>query len=493
MKTITLVRSEFARLTASRMGITALLALMLVPVVYGGFYLWGNADPYNALDKVPAAIVVDDVGTTVDDAVVNYGKDAADQLVDDQRFGWVIVSADEAKAGVTEGVYDFSLTFPHSFSADLASAGASDPTRASLVLTTDDTNSYLSTTLAKQAAAAVQAALTQKVGEQASSTLLNAVDSIRTGLANASDGASRLSDAATSASAGATSLASGTSTLAAGAQSLDAGLAELNARAAALPGSASALASGAAGVANGLSVVPGQVGAALTAAGVSAADQQPILAELAALSGAASQVSSGATALGAQAPALVSGISSAASGASTLADGAAAASTGAGQLSAGLAQLASGSSELNGSLASGLAQVSTTTAAGRASTAAAIANPVAVDQHAITQAQNYGAGLAPFFISLAAWIGIYALFLLVRPLSRRALTAVRRPIGTALAGWITPALLGAVQMVALFAVATLALGLHPANAAGLLGFMILVSVTFAAIVLALNIWLGSVG
>jgi putative membrane protein len=137
--------------------------------------------------------------------------------------------------------------------------------------------------------------------------------------------------------------------------------------------------------------------------------------------------------------------------------------------------------------------VPATTAAQRSSAAATIANPITVKQDAITQAQNYGAGLAPFFISLSAWIGIYALFLIVRPLSRRALTAVRRPIRTTLAGWVTPAAFGIVQMIALFSVLAFALHLQIANPVGLLAFMAFVSITFAAIVLALNVLLGSVG
>jgi len=527
MRILTLVRSELARLTSSRIGLLALVALMIVPVVYGGLYLYGNADPYNQLDKVPAAIVVDDTGT--------YGRDAADQLVDDGRFGWVIVPAAEAEAGVTDGTYDFSVTFPSDFSADLESASDDDPVQASLVLTTNDTNSYLSTTLAKQAAAAVQAAITEQVGENASSTLLDAVDSIRTGLVDASDGASRLTDAAATAATGAQSLAAGSATLATGARSLSSGLAQLDSQAAALPGSAASLASGAGSVASGLasaasagtslagvssaaaSLSPSirtQLEPIFAASNVSPEDQATILGELDTLSGetgtasgiasglsgslgalstGASQVSSGVQALSASAPTLAAAIHSAAAGAARVSDGAGSASSGAAQLSDGLAQLSAGSAELDQSLTDGAAEVPTTTAASRSASARAIASPVAVDQRAITEAQNYGAGLAPFFISLAAWIGMYALFLLVRPLSRRALTAVRRPITTALAGWATPAALGAVQMVALFAIVVGVLGLQPANPIGMLAFMILVSLTFAAIVLALNVWLGSIG
>ena len=53
---------------------------------------------------------------------------------------------------------------------------------------------------------------------------------------------------------------------------------------------------------------------------------------------------------------------------------------------------------------------------------------------ALAQAGNYGAGLAPFFAALAGWIGIYALFLIVKPISRRAVTALHSPIRVTLAG-----------------------------------------------------------
>jgi putative membrane protein len=186
-------------------------------------------------------------------------------------------------------------------------------------------------------------------------------------------------------------------------------------------------------------------------------------------------------------------VHSAAGGASSLATGATTASTGASDLSTGVAQLATGSKTLSDSLTDAVGKIPQTTAAERAATSNLIANPLKVNQDAITQAKNYGAGLAPFFLSLASWIGIYALFLLVRPLSRRALTAVRRPIRTTLAGWLTPALLGVVQMVALFALVTLALHLPVANPVGMVAFMAFVAMTFAAIVLALNVLLGSVG
>lgn len=535
MTVLALARAEFARLTASKIGIISLLALMIVPIIYGGLYLWGNNDPYKNLNQVPAAIVVTDRGATVDGKTVNYGRSAADSLITGKRFGWHEVSASAANAGVRSGKYDFALSFPAGFSANLVSASSTTPVSAQLNLTTDDTNSYLSTTLAKQAAEAVRVAVTREVSQTASGTLLSAVSSIRSSLVTARNGAATLSDASAQATTGAATLSSGSSTLAAGASTLSSGLARLDSSIKSLPSSISTLSAGSATVASGLAAASaagatlagasGQAAAlsaalsaeisaalaesnlspelqlhlntqmsqlnALTAAtGGGAAQLSPNLAKL---STGASQVATGSSALTSAAVPLSSAVHDAAVGAASVASGAAQVSGGAATLSTGIGHISSGNKTLADSLAQGTQSLPDTTAANRATTAKLLANPLTVKQDAVTVAQNYGAGLAPFFLSLAAWIGMYALFLLLRPLSRRALTAVRRPVRITLAGWIVPAVLGVVQMIALFLIVTTVLHLHVANAFGLLAFLAFVSITFAAIVLALNVLLGSVG
>jgi putative membrane protein len=500
---IPLIRAEFARLTASKLGVASLIALMTVPLFYGGLYLWGNHDPYGNLKNIPAAVVVADTGTTVKGVETNYGEKAAKSLLDDRKFDWTEVSANAATKGVKNGTYDFALVFPADFSTHLASASGDSPTAASIKLVTDDTNSYLSTTIAKQVAEQVRVEIAKQVGAKAASTLLSSVSDIRDGLVKAQSGASDLADGAASAASGAATLASGSSSLASGAATLSSGLGTLDSQAAALPSSASKLAGGAATTAQGASdAVAGaaQARAAIQAELAGDPRQALILGQFDAVAAGigqvnagAQQVSAGAAQLKASAPTLSAAVHKAAGGASSVSTGAAQVSSGAASLESGTSQLASGASTLSSSLGDAVKKIPTTTADGRKTAANLIANPLTVKQDAITQAADYGAGLAPFFLSLSSWIGIYALFLLVRPLSRRALTAVRRPVRTMLAGWLTPALLGVVQMVALFALVTLALHLPVAQPLALVAFMAFVALTFAAIVLALNVLLGSVG
>jgi len=60
-----LALTELRRLTCGRLPRLALVAMLVVPTLYGGLYLYANKDPYAGLAAVPAAIVVEDAGTTL--------------------------------------------------------------------------------------------------------------------------------------------------------------------------------------------------------------------------------------------------------------------------------------------------------------------------------------------------------------------------------------------------------------------------------------------
>lgn len=112
---------------------------------------------------------------------------------------------------------------------------------------------------------------------------------------------------------------------------------------------------------------------------------------------------------------------------------------------------------------------------------------------ALSAAGSYGAGLAPYFLSLSAWIGAYVLFLLVKPLSARALAAGRSALRTAIGGWFTLAVIGVAQMAAMFGVVKVALGIEPVHPWLTALFLVLISAAFVAILQTLNVWFGAVG
>ncbi|MBP2437012.1 YhgE/Pip domain-containing protein [Microbacterium amylolyticum] len=535
MKTIALIRTELRRLTSSPMAILALVALMMIPVLYSGLYLWGNDDPYGNLDDVPAALVIEDTGATDDDGEhVNYGETVRDNLLDDGTLDWQVTTSDTAAVGLKTGEYDFIVTLGPDFSTNLTSIADDDPTRAVVELTTNDSNSYIARTIADKVTDSVRQSLTQEVGETAARTLLDGLATVRSGLVDAASGADQLAEGATSAHTGATTLADGTGSAADGGRDLANGLVTLNSSAAELPGQISQLNDGAHQVADGnaqlaQAVTPAaeRVGQAIDALPTEddmrarLTEQGFSEEEIAAIVGVVSpgreeltnantqvqeaasavqqladgsrQVAEGTQRLSDGIPALTDGIASAARGANDLSGGLDQLRDGSNDLANGLGELESGSAELASGLSDAVSDIPDQSEEERGTAAAMMSDPVTVSSSAFTEASSYGAGMAPFFISLAGWIGIYALFLIVKPYSQRAVTALRRPLPITLGAWATPALLGALQMAAVFSVLSFGLGYEIAMPGPMLAFMVLTSVTFAAIILCLNVLLGSVG
>ena len=535
MKIPQMIRSEFSRLWATPMARIAFVALMCVPLLYGGLYLWANQDPYAKLDQVPVALVVADSGVQQGDARRTIGEEVARNLIDDGSFDWHRVSAREAERGVEDGAYDFSVTIPADFSEALGSSSGDDPHRAEVILTTNDANSYLASTIGEQAVKQIRQQVVRSVNQEAARSMLDGMAEIRVSLVEARDGAAQLADGAVTAKDGAHRLAAGAQQAHAGSSELSGGLGALRDATAQLPAQSAQLASGAAQVADGNAQVAqlGRevAGASGQAVGRLAADRDAILADLAAagvdpavvaaveqrlngvgavlgeandrvqgasaqldvLASGARQVADGSRALADASPQLASGIASAADGAAQLDSGLGELEAGAQALDGGLGSLVDGTAQLRDGLAQGVERIPDSSEALRGRQAANIADPVDVRTTKVTSAGTYGAGLAPFFVSLAAWIGIYALFLILKPVSRRAVTALHAPVRVAIAGWATPAMLGAVQMLALFGIVAGSLGFEVTHPLPAYGLMALASATFAAIILALNVWLGSVG
>ncbi|MGO1515102.1 YhgE/Pip family protein [Agrococcus casei] len=507
MKLPQLALAELRRLTATPMSRLALLALAIVPLLYGGIYLWANQDPYSNLDQVPAALVVEDTGHGSGDDRQNVGQDVAENVIEDGSFDWHLVNAEEAAAGVDNGDYDFSLTLPKTFTEDLLSASGDNPRAATIVLTTNDANSYLASTIGGQAVNRIQAQVREQVGEEAAVRMLTSIQQIREGMVEAADGAQQLTDGLSTAESGAADLADGTAQLADGAAELRDGAATLtdgaqqvadgNARIAA---AGTEVASVTGDLANSVDGTRADIVQRLEASGLTDAQIAEVMQPLDALgqdirdgNGRVQEVNGQLQQLAGGAQQVADGAAQLRDGAGQLTTGAEEATDGADTLHSGIADLHTGAAQLQNGLDDGVARIPAASDEQIREQAGTISAPVQTDTESVTTAGTYGAGLAPFFVALAAWIGIYALMLIIKPFSKRAITALRSPLRVGAAAWITPSFFGVLQMTALFGVIAVWLGFNIEMPGATLGLMMLSSVTFAAIIVALNVWLGSVG
>ncbi|KGN37846.1 YhgE/Pip family protein [Knoellia subterranea] len=564
MTALRVALTELRRLTDSTFARVALAAMVLVPSLYAGLYLYANKDPYANLDGLPAAVVVQDRGTTLATGEkLQVGDEVADTLITGRDLEWHRVDEQQAHHGLEEGDYAFVLTIPESFSADLASSADFTPRLANLELETNDATNYLAGTIAERVVDQVQTSVAQQVSRTAASQLLGGLSTVHDQVGKAATGSAQLASGAHDAHAGSTKLASGaaelvtgqqqlangSAQLSSGAARLNSGLATLDQRTNSLPGQTQQLAKGARQVADGnakvaeagaraaaagsritrdLEAFDSELPTRLAGAGLTQDQIDAVLAEtarlrqpiadanstlqstskdLGALSSGANQVADGAEQLASASSDLESAIDTAAAGSAELATGARDLNAGqqkaltgskdlaqgAKDLDAGLAKLDSGAAQLSSSLAEGAKGIPNPTDAQRTAVAQTIGSPVGIVSEALARAGSYGAGLAPFFLSLALWIGGFTLFTRARPLVEEALTTRWAILPVALGGWLAPAIIGVAQAILTWVIVRFAVGIDLAHPWWMLAFMVLVSMVFMAIIHGLMARLGDTG
>ncbi|WP_415950843.1 YhgE/Pip family protein [Streptomyces sp. KLOTTS4A1] len=190
---------------------------------------------------------------------------------------------------------------------------------------------------------------------------------------------------------------------------------------------------------------------------------------------------------------LHTGLSDAKSGSADLDSGVGRLKDGAKDLNGGLFKLVDGSGELAGGLREGAGQIPDYDKQDRDARTEVMADPVRLAAKSLHEAPNYGTGFAPYFIPLSLWVGAMVAYMLIAPLNRRALATGASAWRIALAGWLPVAAIGALQVTALISVLHWGLGLEMAHAAGTIGFLLLVTGCFAAIVQWLNARFGAAG
>ncbi|MFI6577169.1 YhgE/Pip family protein [Nocardiopsis sp. NPDC050513] len=207
----------------------ALAALLLIPLLYSGMYLWSFWDPFGRMSHLPVALVNEDVPVRVGDEEVDAGTELTETLVEGGDLDWRLVDAEEAASGLSDGTYYVSLTVPADFSENLTSPSRDreEPVPALLRADYNDSNSFIVRQLGNSAFEEVRDAV-------AGSTISDYLDEIFLGFnqihdqtEEAADGAGRIAGGAGDAEEGSGELSDGIDTAHTGAGDLSSGLDEL--------------------------------------------------------------------------------------------------------------------------------------------------------------------------------------------------------------------------------------------------------------------------
>ncbi|WP_413753787.1 YhgE/Pip domain-containing protein [Streptomyces sp. R-74717] len=237
MRSPRLAALELKRFGRGKLPVAALIALLLLPLLYGALYLCSFWDPYSRLDKIPVALVNDDKGTTAAGKHIAVGDEITGELLDSKTFEWHEVSSAEAHKGVEDGTYYLSLTMPSDFSKRIASSSGDSPETGALQVRTNDANNYIVGQISRTVFSEVRTAASTTTSRgfldqifisfsdlhDATAEAAKGADDLKGGIGKAKKGSQDLADGLKDAKAGSSSLAGGIVKLNKGAGDLETG------------------------------------------------------------------------------------------------------------------------------------------------------------------------------------------------------------------------------------------------------------------------------
>ncbi|PFJ04881.1 phage infection protein [Bacillus cereus] len=213
MKWHKLLSKEFAEIIKSKKILIPIIAVLFVPILYAGMFLWAFWDPYEQLDDLPVAVVNLDKGAELDGKPIEVGKGLVDNLKDNKSFKWEFVSEKEAKEGMEGRKYYMLVRIPDDFSSNATTLLKDDPKPLNLEYIPNESLNFLSSQIGGTAIEKIKSEVSSTLTKTYVEKMFDSIKDVSKGLADGADGANKLHDGASELHDGSSKVTDGLHTL----------------------------------------------------------------------------------------------------------------------------------------------------------------------------------------------------------------------------------------------------------------------------------------
>lgn len=160
--------AEWRRLLKRRFTRIALLAVLVLPLIYGGLYLWAFWDPYGKIEQLPVALVnLDHCAWDADAGLQQcFGQQVVDTLLANPPLHLQVVDETEAATGLQQHRFYTVVTIPSDFSQKLLTANSAAPQKTALEFQSRQATNFMAYKLTESAFERIKAALNASLGEK---------------------------------------------------------------------------------------------------------------------------------------------------------------------------------------------------------------------------------------------------------------------------------------------------------------------------------------
>ncbi|OOR11953.1 phage infection protein [Bacillus cereus] len=213
MKWHKLLSKEFAEIIKSKKILIPIIAVLFVPILYAGMFLWAFWDPYEQLDDLPVAVVNLDKGAELDGKPIEVGKGLVDNLKDNKSFKWEFVSEKEAKEGMEGRKYYMLVRIPDDFSSNATTLLKDDPKPLNLEYIPNESLNFLSSQIGGTAIEKIKGEVSSTLTKTYAEKMFDSIKDVSKGLADGAEGANKLHDGASELHDGSSKVTDGLHTL----------------------------------------------------------------------------------------------------------------------------------------------------------------------------------------------------------------------------------------------------------------------------------------
>ncbi|MEK5122107.1 YhgE/Pip domain-containing protein [Bacillus sp. FSL R9-9492] len=213
MKWHKLLSKEFAEIIKSKKILIPIIAVLFVPILYAGMFLWAFWDPYEQLDDLPVAVVNLDKGAELDGKPIEVGKGLVDNLKDNKSFKWEFVSEKEAKEGMEGRKYYMLVRIPDDFSSNATTLLKDDPKPLNLEYIPNESLNFLSSQIGGTAIEKIKGEVSSTLTKTYAEKMFDSIKDVSKGLADGAEGANKLHDGSSELHDGSSKVTDGLHTL----------------------------------------------------------------------------------------------------------------------------------------------------------------------------------------------------------------------------------------------------------------------------------------
>ncbi len=220
-------RNEWKNFKIRKFYIIALIAVITIPSIYSVIFLRSMWDPYGNIDKLPVAVVNNDIAVEYEDKEVNVGKEVVEKLNENDSLDFHFVGEAEANSGIEDGTYYMVISIPKNFSENAITLLDDEPQTMLLTYTTNPGYNFVASKLSESALLRIQKTISENVTSAYTEAIRDEIDGIGDSLQEGADGTQDLLDGEQRVREGADALDDGAGSLVGGIQTLSNGTGSL--------------------------------------------------------------------------------------------------------------------------------------------------------------------------------------------------------------------------------------------------------------------------